>query len=411
MSTPHSSSAEVFLAFLKLGLSSFGGPVAHLGYFRTEFVERRRWLSDARYAELVALCQFLPGPASSQVGFALGLQRAGWAGALAAWAGFTLPSALLLIAFAWGVLQHADWAAAGWVHGLKLAAVAVVAQAVWGMSRSLCPDTPRRLLALATAALLLSWPAAGVQVLAIVLGAASWLALQRLRGAAAPQAAAGETASSQDSFPSRRLGLALLLLFALLLLALPLAERVLGWPGLAAFSAFYQAGALVFGGGHVVLPLLQGSVVQSGWVDQAVFLAGYGAAQAVPGPLFTFAAYLGAVMPPQLSGLNPLAGGLVMLLAVFLPGLLLVAGALPFWAALRTHAWAQHALAGANAAVVGILAAALLHPVASSSIASVADVLLVAAALLLLMRLRWSPLAVVALMAAAGALLAVLGWR
>jgi len=404
MRTLPTSAVEVFLVFLKLGLTSFGGPVAHLGYFRTEFVERRHWLSDARYAELVALCQFLPGPASSQVGFALGLQRAGWLGALAAWAGFTLPSALVLIAFAWGVLQHGDWVDAGWVHGLKLAAVAVVAHAVWGMSRNLCPDGSRRLLALAVAALVLWWPGAGTQVLAIALGAAAWLLLHH-RGqapAAQPPAASPhlDGPGGEDANPSRTRATALLVLFAILLLALPLAAAHLDTPGLAAVSAFYQAGALVFGGGHVVLPLLQAAVVAPGWVEQPVFVAGYGAAQAVPGPLFTFAAYLGAVMQPQVTGLGPLAGGLLMLVAVFLPGLLLVAGALPFWATLRAYPLAQGALAGANAAVVGVLGAALVHPVASGSIRGVLDAVLVAVALWLLMRLRWSPLSVVALLAA-----------
>lgn len=405
MSAPPARAVEVFLVFLKLGLTSFGGPVAHLGYFRTELVERRRWLGDARYAELVALCQFLPGPASSQVGFALGLQRAGWPGALAAWAGFTLPSALVLIAFAWGVLQHGDWATAGWVHGLKLAAVAVVAHAVWGMSRNLCPDGPRRLLALAVAALVLWWPATGTQVLAIGLGAVTWLLHRQAPAPAAPPpAAAPHPAGRGDegANPSRTGAAALLALVAILLLALPLAAAHLDMPGLAAVSAFYQAGALVFGGGHVVLPLLQEAVVAPGWVEQPVFLAGYGAAQAVPGPLFTFAAYLGAVMQPQATGLGPLAGGLLMLVAVFLPGLLLVAGALPFWATLRAYPQAQRALAGANAAVVGVLGAALLHPVASGSIRGVLDALLVAIALWLLMRLRWSPLSVVALLAASG---------
>ncbi|MCZ8111890.1 MAG: chromate efflux transporter [Betaproteobacteria bacterium] len=385
------SALAVFAVFLRLGLTSFGGPVAHLGYFRTEFVERRRWLDDRQYAELVALCQFLPGPASSQVGLALGLQRAGAAGALAAWAGFTLPSALLLMALALGLAAGGGPGAAGLVQGLKLVAVAVVAQAVWGMARSLCPDLPRAAIALAAGALSLSLPAALGPVAAIVLGAvAGRLALQVAAVAPGPALAPGL---------SRRTGAVLLLAAGALLVGLPLAAAAAGSPGLQAVSVFYQAGALVFGGGHVVLPLLQAGVVAPGWVSEEVFLAGYGAAQAVPGPLFSFAAFLGAALPAPLGGW---AGGMAMLVALFAPGLLLVAGALPLWNTLRTRQPVRRALAGANAAVVGLLGAALLDPVIPGAIHSPADAALALAGFAALVALRWPPLAVVALLAGAG---------
>ncbi|MFN9744438.1 MAG: chromate efflux transporter [Betaproteobacteria bacterium] len=389
---PGSGSAlAVFAAFLRLGLTSFGGPAAHLGYFRTEFVERRHWLEDRQYAELVALCQFLPGPASSQVGLALGLQRAGAAGALAAWAGFTLPSALLLIALALGLAAGAGPGAAGLVHGLKLVAVAVVAQAVWGMARSLCPDLPRAAIALAAGALSLSLPAALGPVAAIVLGAVA--------GRLALQVAAVAPGPALAPRLSRRTGAVLLLAAGALLVLLPLAAAAAGSPWLQAVSAFYQAGALVFGGGHVVLPLLQAGVVQPGWVSEEVFLAGYGAAQAVPGPLFSVAAFLGAAMPAPLGGW---AGGMALLVALFAPGLLLVAGALPFWDTLRTRQPVRRALAGANAAVVGLLGAALLDPVIPGAVRSLTDAGLALAGFAALVALRWPPLAVVVLLAGAG---------
>lgn len=384
--------AEVFIAFLALGLSSFGGPIAHLGYFRTAFVERRRWLDEAAYAELVALCQFLPGPTSSQVGFALGLARAGWGGALAAWAGFTLPSAALLIALALGLAQHAHWLQSGAVHGLKVAAVAVVAQAVWQMGRGLCPDLPRRLLALGAAVLALALPGLTGQLLAIMLAA--------LIGAAAlrhlPPPASSRALPLQVSAPAGRGALAL---FLLLLLGLPLLAAAQGpglWPLL---DGVYRAGALVFGGGHVVLPLLQSATVGAGHLNEAQFLAGYGAAQAVPGPLFSVAAYLGAAMQQPVSGI---VGGLLLMALLFLPGLLLLVAALPFWARLRGRTGARAALAGVNAAVTGLLAAALYQPLWTSAIHGVADVALAAAALALLLGTRASPLLVVLLAAAAG---------
>jgi chromate transporter len=382
---------EVLLAFLKLGCSSFGGPVAHLGYFRTEFVERRRWLDDASYSDLVALCQFLPGPASSQVGMALGLGRAGWAGALAAWAGFTLPSAAAMILFAYGVAHWSGLAASGAVHGLKVVAVAVVAQAVWGMARSLCPDITRAALALAAALLMRAVPTALGQMLALVLGGLAGWMLLRLPPLPPQQ--------HRDLGVSRRTGATLLLVFAALLLLLPALGAATGWMPLAAVAVVYQAGALVFGGGHVVLPLLQAGVVPPGWVGNEAFVAGYGAAQAVPGPLFTFAAYLGAVMPAPLGGWW---GGLLLLLAIFVPAFLLVIGALPFWETLRQRLAFRQAVGGLNAAVVGVLAAALYDPVWTSAIHSTADLALALTALVLLVFARLSPIWVVLGTALAG---------
>lgn len=382
---PDRTAWQVFLVFLRLGLTSFGGPVAHLGYFRTEFVERRRWLSEAAYADLVALCQFLPGPASSQVGLALGLMRAGYAGALAAWAGFTLPSALALIALALGIAQAGEAMPGGALHGLKVVAVAVVAQAVWGMARSLCPDAPRRALMVVTAGLLIAWPGTAVQLLAI--GVAAVIGLLWLQPAA-------DAPHEPLSVPvGRRAGAAWLGLFLALLAVLPLLLAAFPSPALAVVDAFYRTGALVFGGGHVVLPLLQASVVPTGWVGSDTFLAGYGAAQAVPGPLFTFAAFLGASMHTAPTGW---AGGLLALAAIFTPAFLLVAGALPLWDGLRARPGARAALMGVNAAVVGLLLAAMWDPVITSGIRSVGDVLLALAALVALMRWKWPPWVVVA---------------
>jgi len=380
---------EVFLAFLKLGLTAFGGPVAHLGYFRVEFVERRRWIDDSAYADLVALCQFLPGPASSQVGFALGLGRAGWPGALAAWLGFTLPSALVLVLFALGVQRWSWLAQSGAVQGLKLAAVAVVAQAVWGMARTLCPDRPRAGLAIAAALLALAIPSALGQIAAIAAAGMAglwWLKPVPLPASTPRHPGLGKTA-----------GAVLLLVFTvLLLLSLALAA---GPSLLAPFATFYQTGALVFGGGHVVLALLQAGVVPPGWITNDAFIAGYGLAQAVPGPLFAFAAYLGALMPAPMGGW---VGGMALLVAIFLPGLLLVLGALPFWEALRQLRTVQRAMAGANAAVVGLLLAALYDPLWISAIHSHLDFGIALAAFGLLAYGRQSPLRVVALSALAG---------
>ncbi len=382
---------EVLWAFLRLGLTSFGGPIAHLGYFRTEFVERRRWLDDRSYSDLVALCQFLPGPASSQVGMALGLSRAGWLGALMAWAGFTLPSAFALIAFAYGISRYGNLAASGAVHGLKVVAVAVVAQAVWGMAKSLCPDRQRAGLAIFAALLTLLLPSALAQVGAIALcGLVGWGLLKQAQPQGPTHVGYGVT---------RRAGMVALVLFAALLVGLPLLASTSGSAPWGPIDGVYRAGALVFGGGHVVLPLLQSTLVPAGAVSDDYFLAGYGAAQAVPGPLFTFAAYLGAVMQGPLSGW---AGGLVFLVAIFLPGFLMVVGALPFWDALRQRASVQSAMAGVNAGVVGILLSALYDPVWTGAIHGRADFALALAAFGLLVYARFSPVVVVALAAAAG---------
>ena len=392
---PRGSPLEVFAAFLRLGLTSFGGPIAHLGYFRTEFVERRRWLDDKSYSDLVALCQFLPGPASSQVGIALGHGRAGWLGAFAAWVGFTLPSAVVLILFARSVATWSGIATSGVVHGLKVVAVAVVAQAVWGMSKALCPDRLRAGTALVAMLVVLAVPMAWAQVGAIVGGGLVARAMLRLP-ALAP-------ALHRDGGIGKRTGAFLLLAFAALLVALPMTASIVDSVAVKAVAAFYRSGALVFGGGHVVLPLLQSAVVPPGWVSNDTFLAGYGAAQAVPGPLFTFAAYLGATMPSPLGGWT---GGLALLVAIFAPAFLLVLGALPFWEALRQRDGVQRAMAGFNAAVVGVLAAALYDPVWTSAIHSRSDVALAVAAFGLLVVGRLSPALVVALAALAGGVLA-----
>lgn len=381
--------------FTRLGLTSFGGPVAHLGYFRAEFVTRRRWLDDRTYADLVALCQFLPGPASSQVGIAVGLSRAGYLGGLAAWSGFTLPSAIALVAFAYGVTALGNVSGVGWIHGLKVAAVAVVANAVLGMMRTLTPDKARATLAIAATAIALAAPSVWGQIGAIVLGAVIGLWLLR-------------TAAPQDHVSmalklGRRAGAVFLVVFLLFLVGLPLLATAMRSHGVNVFDAFYRAGSLVFGGGHVVLPLLQASVVPPGWVSNDDFLAGYGAAQAVPGPLFTFAAYLGAVMGPSPNGW---VGAALCLAGIFLPSFLLVFGVLPFWDDLRRKPLAQAALRGVNAAVVGLLLAALYNPVWTAGITNAGDFALAAAGFLLLFMWQTPPWLVVILSAGGGALLA-----
>ncbi len=392
---------EVFAAFLRLGLTSFGGPVAHLGYFRAELVERRRWLDERAYADLVGLCQFLPGPASSQTGFALGLMRGGWLGGLAAWAGFTLPSALLLMVFAYGAGSlSASPVGAGLLHGLKLVAVAVVAQAVWGMARSLCPDRERASIATLAVVLVSFAPASMGQIGAIALGGIAGLLLCQ-----SPSTEPSGTVSQPLAIPvSRRVGIACLVLFAVLLLVPPLLRGV--GQGIALFDAFYRSGALVFGGGHVVLPLLRDAVVTPGWVPDTVFLAGYGAAQAMPGPLFTFAAYLGAVMPGPLGGV---VGAMIALAAIFLPGILLLVGVLPFWDALRTRPKAQAAMRGVNAAVVGLLGAALYDPVWTTTVQRPADLAWALLGFVLLVVWRAPPLLVVAIGAVGGIGLGAMG--
>lgn len=384
---------EVLAVFARLGLTSFGGPVAHLGYFRAELVARRGWVDEASYADLVALCQFLPGPASSQVGIALGTVRAGVLGGVAAWLGFTLPSALVMAAFGLGLGLLGDVTGTGWLQGLKLVAVAVVAQAVWGMASRLTPDAPRATIALAAAILLLLWPAALAQIVAI--GAGGLLGWRLLGGAT------GATAPGPAIAVPRMLGWASALLLPLGLLGLPLLALMTDSHAVAMAAAFFGAGSLVFGGGHVVLPLLERYVVASGWVGAEQFIAGYGAAQAVPGPLFTFAAYLGAVsaLPP-----NGWAGAALATVAIFLPSFLLLWAALPLWGRLRRAPAAQAALRGVNAAVVGILLAALYDPVITSAIRGPLDVALVMAAFGLLQIWQAPPWLVVLLAALAGAL-------
>ncbi len=378
--SPRESLLTLFLIFLRLGLTSFGGPVAHLGYFREEFVTRRRWLSERSYADLVALCQFLPGPASSQVGLGVGLSRGGMLGAFAAWTGFTLPSALALILFALGIQAWSDQLPSGLLQGLKVVAVAVVAQAVWGMARSLCPDRARVTLGAAAACVVLSWPTAFGQIGVIAVGA--------LIGMVIFKSTAGEKATPLGVRISLPLAMTALALFAVLLVALPFVASFSSSQSLALFDSFYRSGSLVFGGGHVVLPLLQSEVVPPGWVDEETFLAGYGAAQAVPGPLFTFSAFLGASLTSAPSGW--LGGGLC-LIAIFIPSFLLVIGALPFWDRLRQHVRIQSALTGVNAAVVGLLLAALYDPVWTSGIKNASHFSLALGALVALMAWKWPP--------------------
>ena len=389
---------EVLWVATRLGLTSFGGPVAHLGYFREEYVLRRKWLDEATYADLVALCQFLPGPASSQVGMAIGITRAGLLGGVAAWLGFTLPSAILMVAFAYG-LRAVDVTDTGWMHGLKVAAVAVVAFAVWGMARALAPDRRRATLAILAAVCALLWPTGAGQV--VVIAGAALVGWRLLPGSAAAPA-------TRRRMPvGRPLGIVMLALFLGFLVALPIARQLVDSHALAVFDSFFRVGSLVFGGGHVVLPLLQAEVVPPGWVTAEQFVAGYGAAQAVPGPLFTFAAYLGAVMGPRPNGL---AGAAWALVAIFLPSFFLVVGALPFWDTLRARAGFQAALRGINAAVVGLLLAALYQPVWTSAIRGPADVGLALVAFGLLAFWK-APAWLVVILAAAGGGLAPLVTR
>ena len=388
---------EVLLTAGWLGLTSFGGPVAHIGYFREAYVVRKRWLDEETFAGLVALCQFLPGPASSQLGIAIGIRRAGLLGGFAAWLAFTLPSATALILFAYGVQSLGDQTGAGWLHGLKIVAVAVVALALWGMARTLAPDRPRVTIAALAAIALLAAPGIAAQLAVIAGGGLLGLALLR----------------ADDSSPTRTdarrgtpwLAVVALLAFFALLIALPVAARLFDVGALAVADSFYRAGSLVFGGGHVVLPLLEPEVVPPGWVTKDEFVAGYGAAQAVPGPLFTFAGYLGAAMevvaPRWL-------GGLLALGAIFLPSFFLVVGVLPFWERLRGVARVRQALMGVNAAVVGLLLAALYDPVWTSAVRAPEDFALAVGAFALLAFWRVPPWAVVGLAAVAGALLAAL---
>jgi len=391
---PRSGLAAIFWVFLKLGCTSFGGPIAHIGYLRHEFVARRKWLSEESYADLVALCNFLPGPASSQVGMALGISQGGLAGGLAAWLGFTMPSALLLIGFAYGFTTLGFSADAGWLHGLKIVAVAVVAQAVWGMGKTLCPDRLRATLAIAATLIVFLIPSAWGQILAILVGAlVGWKFLEP----------ANLHRPAEANFPvSPRTAVACWAILIVLLLGLPVVIRWVPGHALEMFDSFFRAGSLVFGGGHVVLPLLRSEVVPPGWVSDDLFLAGYGAAQAMPGPLFTFSAYLGAVseMPP-----SGIAGGMLALAAIFLPSFLIVVGALPYWESLRQKPHAQSAIRGVSAAVVGLLLAALYDPVWVTSIRNSGDMALALVAFGLLMFWKMSPLSVVVIAALGGALL------
>ena len=380
----------------KLGLTSFGGPIAHLGYFHEEYVRRRKWLDEHGYADLVALCQFAPGPTSSKVGFSIGLLRAGYLGGLAAWAGFTLPSALLLLLFAYGAGALRGTVGQGVLHGLKLVAVAIVAQAVWGMAKSLCPDRERASIAGVGALIVLLSASAFSQLAAILVGALAGAWLCRHTGAIRAEHAPIKV--------SRRVGVASLTAFFGLLLGLPLLRGITGSQAIAMMEAFYRSGALVFGGGHVVLPLLQGAVVAPGWVSDDAFLTGYGAAQAVPGPLFTFAAYLGAVMGPPPNGV---AGAALGLVSIFLPGLLLHLGTLPFWESFRRRAGTQAVMRGINAAVVGLLAAALYSPIWTSAVRRPQDFAVALVGFILLVGWKAPPVVVVAVSALGGGLTAL----
>ncbi|WP_254772946.1 chromate efflux transporter [Paenibacillus sp. NFR01] len=381
---------EVWAVSTKLGLTSFGGPIAHLGYFHNEYVRRRKWIDERSYADLVALCQFLPGPASSQVGIGIGIIRAGWLGGLIAWLGFTLPSAVALVLFAF-LLQGFDISGAGWIHGLKIVAVAIVAQAVFSMGRNLAPDRNRATIAVIAAAATLLWQTAFNQVLLIVAAGLAGMILYRKQSSSA-------TAADLSVPVSRRFAFFCLAAFFGLLILLPVWSQYAGSEALSLFDSFYRSGSLVFGGGHVVLPLLEREVVPTGLISKSDFLAGYGAAQAVPGPLFTFAGYLGAMI----SGVQ---GALIATVAIFLPAFLLIAGTLPFWNALRKNAKVQGALMGINAAVVGILLAALYHPLWTTAVLAPADFALASILFLLLVFWKIPPWAVVAAGAAGGMLI------
>ena len=385
------SPVEVLLVFLRLGVSCFGGPIAHIGYFRDEFVLRRHWINEQIYADLVGLCQFLPGPASSQVGFSIGLMRAGYRGGLAAWTGFTLPSAIALALFAYGAGELGGPVGIGLLHGLKLVAVAIVAQAVWGMARTLCPDRERASIAVAAALIILFSASSVSQLAAILLGGVAGLWLCRT----GPPSTTGHVTVPV----SRTAGLAALLVFFLLLAGLPVLRGLANSQGIALFEAFYRSGALVFGGGHVVLPLLREAFVTPGWVSDDAFLAGYGAAQAVPGPLFTFAVYLGTVVTPSPHGLT---GAVLGLIGIFLPGVLILMGTLPFWETFRRRAGAQAVMRGVNAAVVGLLGAALYNPVWTSSVKTPGDFGIALVGFVLLTVWRAPPLVVVIVSALGG---------
>lgn len=387
---------QIFLVFLRLGCTSFGGPIAHLGYFREEFVEKRKWLSEHAYVDLVALCQLLPGPASSQVGMAIGLTRAGYLGAIVAWLGFALPSAIILVLFAYGLSEISNAVNAGWIHGLKIVAVAVVAQAVWIMGKNLCPDRPRILFAIVAAIITSLFPCAFSQISIIIGGGvAGWLILKR------------ESVFPHADFPiktNRIVSVFLLILCLLLLFLLPVFAQISQNNLFYVFEGFYRAGALVFGGGHVVLPLLQ-SVVVPKLLSNNLFLAGYGIAQAIPGPLFSFAAYLGAISTLAPNGI---LGASICLVAIFLPSFLLIIGILPFWEKLRRYHAMKLAMQGINAAVVGLLLAALYNPVWTNAIYNIVDFAIALVAFLLLQFWKWPSWLVVIVGALAGQLVTLI---
>ncbi|WP_027795987.1 chromate efflux transporter [Paraburkholderia acidipaludis] len=396
------TAAEVFAVFLRLGVTCFGGPIAHIGYFRREFVERRRWIDDETFTDLVGLCQFLPGPASSQVGFSVGLLRAGWLGGLAAWCGFTLPSVFLLLAFAAIAPSLGGPVGEGLIHGLKLVAVAVVAQAVWDMARRLCPDHRRAAIALAALAVLSVLTTVYAQLIVITLGAAIGFVFCQ---ASVSAGTVGIRQHAHEFRVSRTAGAIALVLFCVLLFGLPVLAHLGAGHAISVFEGFYRSGALVFGGGHVVLPLLQQQTVATGWVSSNDFLAGYGAAQAVPGPLFTFAAFLGWIMAAKP---NHWAGALLATAGIFLPGLLLVVAALPYWQALRARPSMAAVLSGVNATVVGLLATAFYSPVWTSAIHSGIDFAIATIGFFMLTRWKIPPLAAVMICALAGIAEAVL---
>lgn len=377
-----STAAEVFITFLKLGLTSFGGPIAHIAYYREAFIEKRRWLTEEQFAQLLMLCQFLPGPASSQMGFSVGLMRAGWLGGLAAFIAFTLPSALLLFAFAQWLPYLSDTIGSAAIHGLKLVALTVVAQAVWLMSKQLTPDWQRRFIALVAILFLVLLDHALAQIAVVVGGALAGLAICRHQRF---------PVSRFDIDYGRRAAQFLLAAFFILLISLPFLAEINSLA--AVMDAFYRAGALVFGGGHVVLPLLEQTVVEPGWVAADDYLAGYGAAQAVPGPVFSVAAYLGALLPGDMGGLS---GALLALSAIFLPGFLLIAAMLPLWQSVLKYPLAASALAGVNAAVVGLLAAALYDPIWISAVHHVSDFVIALIGFIMLQFFRLSALIIVA---------------
>ena len=384
----------IFWAFLVLGATAFGGPVAHFGYFRTEFVDRRKWIDERGYADLVSLCQFLPGPASSQTGIAIGMIQRGWLGGIAAWLGFTTPAAIIMIGLGFGLSFAETAAGQGIVHGLKLAAVAVVANALWGMARAACGDAVRASFAAIACVVILFAGAAWFQLLVIAAAA--------IAGSLILRDAPLDTSNATPASGNRMVGLLLLAVFLLLLLGLPVLAESMKSGNLDAFTGFYRVGSLVFGGGHVVLPLLEAEVVPTGWTSTDAFLAGYGAAQAIPGPMFALTGYLGNIIDPGNGYLGGWTGGVLAIVAVFLPSFLLLGATLPYWDALRSRARIRSALSGVNAAVVGLLLAVLFTPVWTSSVRDSSDFATVVVAVVLLALWRLPPWLVVMLAAVAG---------